>query len=149
MIAEFESLMIPSLYTDQKMTSPATFARIWRAKVPQASSPSGKVTKTSTPSISVAIRNAASCPFQSFDCHMAKYSPAININPKNQRPKPTINPATAQTLLRLNTWAGAFSRLSNTRVLSSSKKGGQRFNGDDQRIDQLPYTFIGDSAGHQ
>src|SRR6516225_4903904 len=51
------------------------------------------------------MRNAASCPFQTFDCHMAKYSPATTMKPKNQRPKPTVNPHTAQTFTRLKTSA--------------------------------------------
>ena len=67
--------------------------------------PSGKLTKISAPRITVAMRAAASCPFQTFDCHMAKYSPAITMKPKNQRPKPTVNPATAQTFERLKTSA--------------------------------------------
>src|SRR5260221_14236639 len=68
------------------------------------------------------MRNAASCPFQIFDCHMAKYSPAITMKPKNQRPKPTVNPATAQTFERLKTSAGALRRLSNTSVPTTSNK---------------------------
>src|SRR5512132_1053209 len=55
---------------------------------------SGKLTKISTPRITVAMRNAASCPFQTLDCHMAKYSPTITMKPKNQRPKQRVNPAT-------------------------------------------------------
>ena len=68
----------------------------------------------------MAMRNAASCPFQTFDCHIAKYSPAITMKPKNQRPKPTVNPTTAQILARLKTSAGAPSRQSNTSVPSTS-----------------------------
>ena len=51
------------------------------------------------------MRNAASWPFHSFDCHIAKYSPAMTMKPRNQRAKPTVNPATAQTLERLKTLA--------------------------------------------
>ena len=70
----------------------------------------------------MAMRNAASCPFQIFDCHMAKYSPAITMKPKNQRPKPTVNPATAQTFEWLKTSAGALSRLSNTSAPTTSRR---------------------------
>ena len=47
----------------------------------QASSPSGRLTKTNAASIVPAMRKAASCAFQSFDCHMAKYSPPITTKP--------------------------------------------------------------------
>src|SRR5262245_26201478 len=67
------------------------------------------------------MRNAASLPFHSFDCHIAKYSPAMTMKPKNQRAKPTINPATAQTLERMKTSAGALSRPSNITAPSASK----------------------------
>src|SRR5580704_3601611 len=74
---------------------------------------SGRVTKISTPSITMVMRNAASCPFQVCDCHMAKYSPATTRKPENQRPKPAVKPATAQILARLKRSAGALSRVSN------------------------------------
>ena len=64
----------------------------------------------------MAMRNAASCPFHSFDCHEAKYSPATTRKPKNQRPKPTVIPATPQTLARLKIAAGAVSLTSNANV---------------------------------
>src|ERR1700733_5038049 len=57
---------------------------------------SGKVRKISTPSITIAMRNADSCAFQACDCHMVKYSPATTEKPKNQTPNPAVKPATAQ-----------------------------------------------------
>ena len=74
-------------------------------QIRQATSPSGRLTKIRTARITVVMRNAASWPFHSFDCHIAKYSPAMTMKPRNQRAKPTVNPATAQTLERLKTLA--------------------------------------------
>ena len=77
----------------------AWFAALSHAAAPQIrqpTSPSGRLTKISTDRITVVLRNAASRPFHSFDCHIAKYSPAKTMKPTNQRAKPTVNPATAQ-----------------------------------------------------
>jgi hypothetical protein len=41
------------------------------------------------------------------DCHIAQYSPATTRKPKNQTPKPTVRPATAQSLAWLKAAAGA------------------------------------------
>src|SRR6516225_9620765 len=88
----------------------------------QASSPSGRLTKTNAASIVPAMRKAASCAFQSFDCHMAKYSPPITTKPKNHRQKPSVNPATAQSFARLKILALARNRLSRTTAPSASKR---------------------------
>jgi hypothetical protein len=75
-------------------------------RVCQESSSSDKVMKIKPPSMMVAMRNAASWPFHIFDCHMAKYSPATTMKPKNHRPKPSAKPATAHALARLKAGAG-------------------------------------------
>src|SRR6476619_8029112 len=59
-------------------------------------SPSARLTKIRTARITMVKRKAASCPFQVRDCHIAQYSPATTRKPKNQTPKPTVRPATAQ-----------------------------------------------------
>ena len=89
---------------------------------PSGTSPSGRLTKIRTARITVVMRNAASWPFHSFDCHIAKYSPAMTMKPRNQRAKPKVNPATAQTLERLKTFAGALSRPSNIAAPSASRR---------------------------
>src|SRR5271169_6794006 len=76
-------------------------------------SPSARLTKIRTPRITMVKRNAASCPFQVRDCHIAQYSPATTRKPKNQTPKPTVRPATAHSLARLKAAAGARSRISS------------------------------------
>ena len=95
------------------------------------------------------MRNAASLPFHSFDCHIAKYSPAMTMKPKNQRAKPTINPATAQTLERLKTSAGALESSKQHHRAQRQQKGGQPLHGDDQRIGHTPNALVGNCAMHQ
>ena len=95
------------------------------------------------------MRNAASCPFQVWDCHMAKYSPATTRKPKNQRPKPTVKPATAKTLARLKRSAGALSRVSNASAPTASRRQVNALDRDDRCVSDRPDTLVGDGATHQ
>src|SRR6267142_5675774 len=52
-------------------------------------------------------RNALGTPFQSFDCHIPNHSPPIDMKPTCQSKKPSVSPATANVLARLNADASA------------------------------------------
>src|SRR5208337_4985016 len=83
---------------------------------------SGSTRKISTPRMTIVKRKAASWPFQLRDCHMARYSPATTKKPKNQTPKPTVKPATAQTFARLKASAVAPSRATSANAPAVSSR---------------------------
>jgi hypothetical protein len=56
--------------------------------------PAGPRNSNSIP-INADIRNATSCPFQDFDCHIKNHSPPTLRNTTSHINKPTVNPAIA------------------------------------------------------
>src|SRR5262245_59270660 len=63
-----------------------------------ARSPSGRLTKMSTPRTATQKRNAAACAFQSFDCHIENHSPPITMNMKKKMTKPSSEAAITRAL---------------------------------------------------
>src|SRR4030088_1930183 len=65
-------------------------------------SASGSTSKIRMIPIQANIRNAASWPFQIFDCHIRNHSPPTEMNPTNHWMRLAVSPRTAMFFDRLN-----------------------------------------------